>query len=287
MLTLIVNPAAGSGYALKTEEKLKQALEGRAAYEILHTSGPNDATRLAQEAAAKPDCTGVVAVGGDGTCGEVACGLAGTGVPMGIIPSGTGNDFIKSVGLPKEPLAALEVILKENAQPVDVVRLNERIFLNVCGTGFDELTLEYTQAAKKYARGILPYLVGIFRAIFACKPVHVSYTVDGVTKEQDVLMCSAANGKYIGGGIPVCPAAQPDDGLLDVIVVDARPRWMIPFYLPGIMLGRLDRFRITSHQRCHTMCMRSKGMRLNLDGEIVPMDEANFEILQGKLLLFR
>lgn len=287
MLTLIANPTAGSGYALKTEQKLKAALEGRAAYEILHTAGPGDATRLAREAAAKAGCTGVVAVGGDGTCCEVACGLVGTGVPMGIIPSGTGNDFIKSVGLPKEPLAALDIILKGKPQPVDAGRLNDRMFLNVCGTGFDVQTLEFTQAAKKYARGILPYMIGLIRAIFSFRPVHVSFTADGVTQERDVLLCSIANGRYIGGGIPVCPGAQPDDGLLDMVIVETRPRWKIPFYLPGLMLGRIDSFRVTTHRRCSTMSILSKGMRLNVDGEILTMDEANFEVLQGKLLLFR
>lgn len=287
MLTLIVNPAAGSGYALKTEQKLKTALEGRAEYEILHTAGPGDATRLAREAAARPGCTGVIAVGGDGTCGEVACGMAGTGVPMGIIPSGTGNDFIKSVGLPKDPLAALEIILKGNQQPIDVGSLNDRMFLNVCGTGFDVQTLEFTQAAKKYARGILPYMIGLIRAIFSFRPVHVSFTADGVTQERDVLLCSIANGRYIGGGIPICPDAQPDDGLLDMVIVETKPRWKIPFYLPGLMLGHIDRFRVTTHKRCSTMRILSEGMRLNVDGEIIPMDEANFQIMQGKLLLFR
>lgn len=288
MLTLIVNPAAGSGFALRMKEKLEEVLAANhVPHKILHTAGPGDATRLAHKAAAEPDCTGVVAVGGDGTCCETACGLLGTGVPLGIIPAGTGNDFIKSVHLPKDPMAALDIILKGNSQPIDVGRLNDRMFMNVCGTGFDVQTLEFTQKAKKYARGILPYMIGLLRAIFSFRPVHVSFTVDGVTQERDVLLCSIANGKYIGGGIPVCPSAQPDDGLLDMVIVETRPRWKIPFYLPGLMLGRIDRFKVTTHQRCSTMRIQSKGMRLNVDGEILPMDEADFEIMQGKLLLFR
>lgn len=287
MLTLIVNPAAGSGFALKIEERIKEVLKGRRDYEIVHTAGPGDATRLAREAAAKPGCSGVVAVGGDGTCCETACGLVGSGVALGIIPAGTGNDFIKSVNLPKDPMAALDVVLKGNARPIDIGRLNDRLFLNVCGTGFDVQTLEFTQKAKKYARGILPYMIGLLRAIFSFKPVHVSFTADGVTQERDVLLCSIANGRYIGGGIPVCPSAQPDDGLLDMVIVETRRRWQIPFYLPGLMLGRIDRFKVTTHQHCRTMNIYSKGMRLNVDEEILPMDEANFEIMQGKLLLFR
>lgn len=287
MYTFIVNPAAGNGYALKTEESIRQVLQGmNAAYEFVHTSSPGDATQLAHEAAEKPDCRGVIAVGGDGTAYEVACGLMNTGVPLGIIPAGTGNDFIKTVNIPKKPLEALQRILHGAPRPVDVGRLNQRMFLNVCGTGFDVQTLEYTLEAKKHMRGLLPYMVGLIRAIFSYKPVHVAFTVDGETQERDVLLCSIANGRFIGGGIPVCPDAQPDDGLMDMVIVETKPRWKIPFYLPGLMLGRIDRFKITTHKRCKAMTIRSKGMRLNVDGEIQMMDEAEFEILPGKLMLY-
>jgi YegS/Rv2252/BmrU family lipid kinase len=287
MYTFIVNPAAGNGYALKTEQSIADALSSYdVAYEFVHTSFPEEATRLAREAAGRPGCQGVIAVGGDGTAYEVACGLLNTDVPLGIIPAGTGNDFIKTVGIPSKPLEALERIIHGAARPVDVGRLNERMFLNVCGTGFDEQALEYTLAAKKYARGIIPYLIGVLRAIFSYKPVHVCFTVDGETQERDVLLCSIANGKFIGGGIPVCPEASADDGLLDVIIVENKPRWQIPFYLPGLMLGKIDRFRITTHKRCRSMSIASSGMRLNVDGEIITLDRADFEVLPGKLMLY-
>ena len=102
MLTFIVNPAAGSGYALKIEAQLKAALEQRGIQaEFLRTEQPGHATQLSHAAAQRESCSGVVAVGGDGTAYEVACGLMGTSVPLGIIPAGTGNDFIKTVGIPK------------------------------------------------------------------------------------------------------------------------------------------------------------------------------------------
>lgn len=287
MYTFVVNPVAGRGYALKLEESIRQVLNERGVpYEIMHTDHPEHATQLAVQAAACSDCSGVIAVGGDGTAYEVACGLLGTGVPLGIIPAGTGNDFIKTVGIPKKPMEALDFILNHQARPVDVGRLNGRMFLNVCGTGFDVQTLEYTIAAKKYARGILPYMIGLFRAIFSYKPVHVQFTADGDTQERDVLLCSVANGQYIGGGIPVCPGARPDDGMMDMVIVETKPRWKIPFYLPGLMLGKIDHFKITTHKRCKRMSIVSKDMHLNVDGEILYLDQAEFEILPGQLQLF-
>ncbi|MBQ8202402.1 MAG: diacylglycerol kinase family lipid kinase [Clostridia bacterium] len=287
MLTFIVNPAAGNGYALKIEQQLREELTRRGVdASFVRTEAPGHATELAIETAAKADCTGVVSVGGDGTAFEVACGLMDKGIPLGIVPAGTGNDFIKSVGIPKKPIEALSHILDCKPRPVDVGGMNDHLFLNVCGTGFDVTALDYTLAAKKYVRGILPYLIGVVCAIFHYKPSLVRFTADGRTEEREVLICSVANGRFIGGGIPICPDAAADDGKLDLIVVENVPRWKIPFYLPGLMMGRVLKFGITTHRRCSEVIMQSSGMRLNVDGEILQMNEARFTIRKGALTLF-
>lgn len=287
MLTFIVNPAAGNGYALKTEQLILRVMESRGLEcRFVHTLEPGHATRLAQEAVMQPDCTGVVAVGGDGTAFEVACGLMNTGIPLGIIPAGTGNDFIKTVGISSKPLEALTFILTHQPRPVDVGGLNDRLFLNVCGTGFDVTVLDYTLAAKKYCRGLLPYLIGLIRGIIHYKPVHVRFTADGHTEEREVLICSVANGRFFGGGIAICPDATADDGLLDLVVVEHKPRWRLPFLVPPLLMGKILTFPFTSHKRCKEVEIVSKGMRLNVDGEILNMDSARFTILQGALDLF-
>lgn len=287
MLTFIVNPAAGSGQALKTETLIRDELARQGIQaQFLHTDAPGHATGLARDAAGREDCTGVIAVGGDGTCYEVACGLMGTQTPFGIIPAGTGNDFIKTVGIPKKPLAALKLILKNAPRPVDVGRMNERLFLNVSGTGFDVTVLDFTLQAKKYVKGILPYLYGLIRGITHYRPTHMRITADGETWEQDVLICSIANGRFFGGGIPICPDAAPDDGCFDLVVVENKPRWMIPFYLPGLLMGKVLTFPFTMHKRVKNVRIEAPGMRLNMDGEVFPMDEAEYEILPGALKLF-
>lgn len=287
MYTFIVNPVAGSGYARRTAEILRQVMEEKQLpCRFYDTEYPGHATCIAREAAGNPACAGVIAVGGDGTAYEVACGLMDTGMPLGIIPAGTGNDFIKTVGIPKKPLDALAFILNHSPRPVDVGSMNDRLFLNVCGTGFDVTVLDNANAAKKYCRGLMPYLIGLIRAIFHYRPVHVRFTADGDTQERDVLICSVANGRFIGGGIPICPEAKADDGLLDLVVVENRPRWQIPFYLPGLMMGRVLRFGITTHRHCREVEILSQGMRLNVDGEIMNVDQVTFRILPGKLQLY-
>lgn len=287
MLTFIVNPAAGNGFALKIEQQVKDEMTRRGLEcRFMHTTAPNHATKLASDVAAVEDCTGVIAIGGDGTAYEVACGLMNTGIPMGIIPAGTGNDFIKTVSLPKKPMQALDFILTHDPRPVDVGGLNDRLFLNVCGTGFDVTVLDYTLAAKKYCRGLLPYLIGLIRGIAHYKPVHVRFTVDGHTEEREVLICSIANGRYFGGGIAICPEASADDGLLDLVIAEHQPRWKLPFLVPSLLMGRIDNFSFTTHKRCKNVKLYSKGMRLNADGEVSSIDEANFTILQGALTLY-
>lgn len=287
MYTLIVNPTGGSGRGLKAIPVIEEEMRRRdIPYRILQTERSGHATELAKEAAADRDCQGVIAVGGDGTAYEVACGLLDSEVPMGIIPAGTGNDFIKAIGTPKDVKKALDFILTHPARPVDIGQMNDRMFLNVSGTGFDVAVLENMEDAKKVFHGMLPYLIGIVRAIFRYQPVHVAWTVDGESCEKDVLLCAVTNGRYIGGGIPICPVAEPDDGLLDLIVVDNKPRWMIPFYLPGLLMGRVLRFPFTRHLRCREVTMASSGMHLNVDGEVQLVDQVKFSVLPGRLKMF-
>lgn len=287
MLTFIVNPVAGNGYTLKIEPQLQAEMARRNLMcRFIRTEAPGHATVLARNATEEEGCTGVIAVGGDGTSFEVACGLMNSGIPMGIIPAGTGNDFIKTVGIPRKPMDALEFLLTHPARPVDVGGLNDRLFLNVCGTGFDVTVLDYTVAAKKVCRGIFPYLLGLIRGIVHYKPVHVRFIADGKTDERDVLICSVANGKFFGGGIPICPEATPHDGLLDLIVIPHQPRWKVPLFLPSLLMGRVLRFPFTVHKRCTQIDLYSQGMRLNVDGEILRLDEAHFTVLQGALSLF-
>ncbi len=285
MLVLIFNPTAGSGLAEKTEQTLAEELTRLGVeWKALRTEYPGHATALAKEAAACADT--VVSVGGDGTAYEVASGLMGTGVPMGIIPAGTGNDFVKSVGIPTEPLAALRHVLEKPARPVDIATINDRAFLNVCGTGFDVLVLDCAEKFKQRMNGLLPYMLGLLQAIIRSKPAHLRLRVDGgAVQEVDALICSVANGQYIGGGIPICPVARPDDGKLDLVLLKHRARWQLPFYLPGLMMKRVLNFKITTHLLCREVEIESPGMRVQVDGEISEMDRALVRIHHGQLLL--
>ncbi len=204
---------------------------------------------------------------------------------MGVIPAGTGNDFVKAIGTPRRWEDALDYVLTHPARPLDTGVINDSFFINVCGTGFDVMVLEYALRAKKHARGIWPYLYGVIAAIRAFKPFEMLVEIgDELKLKGQYMICTIANGRYIGGGIPILPAAEVDDGLLDVMVVDTLPSWRIPFYLPAILGGTLMKKKIAHHYRAPRCALSSPGMRLNLDGEIIPMESARFECRPASLL---
>lgn len=282
----IVNPKAGNGYSLKVMESIKARLEGgEHRYDIMLTERPGHASEIAMEYALSPDEKIIVAVGGDGTVGEVASGLAGTGRIMGIIPAGTGNDLIKSAGIPKDPVAALELLLRNEPRDIDTCTVNDESFINVCGVGFDVTVLDYTEEFKPRFRGIVPYFLGLLKAIFHYSPVNVSINCDGQRFSGDYLICSIANGKFIGGGICICPDADITDGKLDMVLVQNVPRRRIPLYLPGLMMSRILKFRITTHILADRVDISGKGLRVNIDGDIRQMDNVSFRMNRGSLKL--
>ena len=284
----IVNPAAGSGFALQTMRKLEEKLSAeQIPYRVFQTERPGHASQLAADMASDEEIKAVVSVGGDGTAGEVAAGLTGTGKPMGIIPAGTGNDFIKSAGIPNDPEKALETVLNGKACAIDTGTVNDRFFLNVCGTGFDVTVLDYAESEKEKHRGMTPYFLGLIKAIFHYRSIHLSVTTDGQKENGQYLVCSIANGRFIGGGIPICPEADIKDGKLDLVLIRGIKRWKIPFYLPGLMMSRDLKFRITKHLKARTVLIEGNDLRINIDGDIVSLSGAEFRINPSSLHLIR
>ena len=183
----IVNPIAGTGFALKTMKNLENQLRQRGIeYKIFLTERPGHATQIATELSGQEQVYAVVAVGGDGTASEVAAGLSETGKPMGIIPAGTGNDFIKTAGIPNDPLKAFEILLSRKPVDTDTGTINDQFFLNVCGTGFDVTVLDFAESLKDKQRGLTPYLIGLLKAIHYYQSIQLKVTADGKTEDEIV-----------------------------------------------------------------------------------------------------
>ena len=288
MIYAICNPTAGHGRGKKVGAQIENLLKEKdLPCKVEYTAHPGHATELARQAAgARADL--VLAIGGDGTSFEVAQGLLGMEIPLGIIPAGTGNDFVKAIGIPAKPAQALEHILSHPARETDVGLLNGRMFLNEIGTGFDVMVLDYTQRVKRFARGMLPYFYGVLQTLFRFRSVDLTYTIDqGEEITQKAFIVAVANGSRFGGGITIAPDAKVDDGLFDVIVVGDIRKRDLPKRLIGLMRGKILSFPETRFQRARSITFSVPNMRIDVDGEIIPAKQADVRILPGALLIHR
>ncbi len=294
MITLIVNPAAGNGRSKKIALWVEKALEQKKiSYRRWETTAPGDATQLARQAAeehrSQPDPSDLLLViGGDGTFLESVQGMMDSELPIAEIPAGTGNDFLKTLQVPRKPLPALEHILVAKPRKIDLGTVNEDLFANECGAGFDVTVLDHAESAKRYARGLAPYLWGVIKAIFTHRSRTMEIIADGETLFQgDCLVFSVANGGFIGGGIPISPQATVTDGFFDLIVIKNCSRLRMVSYLPGLLVGKILTFKHTViHKKVKEVSVYSpdgQPLRVNVDGEISNRAQCHFKILPGQL----
>lgn len=285
MLHFVINPIAGNGLGKRIgAQVIKELNENGEAYSVSYTEGIGHATELAKSAAEKGIET-VVAVGGDGTVCETARGLLGTNTALGVVSAGTGNDVARMLKIPRKPAEAVQFLRSHPSRSLDAGRINDMIFLNICGTGFDVSVLDYSLRAKKYVRGMLPYLWGVICTIFTYRPVEAILEVDGGEPVPcAVLLLAVANGRYAGGGMDIAPGSSPNDGLLNMVTVTHMPRWKLPFQLPKLLFGKIMQIPGVQQVGCLHVKIHAKNMRLNLDGEIVAVEDAAFSILPGALL---
>lgn len=286
METLIVNPIAGHGYAKKVAPRIIDTLRSHyGEIDVKYTNAPHHATLLAREAVAAGSRT-IVTLGGDGTIIETVRGVIGSDSAIAPIPAGTGNDFVKSLGCAPNCFDALTNTLKAKPRQVDIGTINDNIFANECGTGFDVEVLRYALTSKKYLRGLPAYLYGVIRAVASYKPIELAITrEDGMTETRKVMVFAVANGGYIGGGICIAPTALIVDGLLDVVIIDELPKREIVASLPKLLTGNILKIRGAETFRCKSIeavCPNCE-MQFNIDGEIIPMSSVKIGIMKDAL----
>jgi YegS/Rv2252/BmrU family lipid kinase len=281
----VVNPAAGGGRAARLVP-LVQAHALRNGGNLACTTGPGNALDLARRAA-DDGFEVVVAVGGDGTLNEVANGLlASKAVPLlGAIPAGTGNDFVRSLGLPSQPRAALEVLHSGVEHRIDVGQCNGRFFLNACGVGFDA---RVARAAQRFPRvlkvGTLPYVAAVVLELTRKAAHDISIELGERRIERRSLMVAVANGAFYGGGMMIAPHASRADGLLDLCIVGDVPRREVLRLLSMVFSGRhIAHPRVELHRTRQLRIASASGLDVQMDGELVARLPARFEVKPNAL----
>jgi YegS/Rv2252/BmrU family lipid kinase len=260
------------------------------------TEAPGHAIELAR-AAAKNGYDMVVSVGGDGTINEIVNGLYASGnikdATLGIVSTGTGSDYIRTIGIPRRYEEACQCLLKPRKLTVDlgVVEYSsngqkaERLFVNFAGMGFDaEIVRRTTQQFK--ALGSLPaYLMGLLTTLVSYRNRDISLTVDGETVAQRVCTVVMNNGRYGGGGMFTAPDASINDGYFDVLIVGDMSKPDLLWSLPRIYKGtHLTHPKVTM-KKAKEIEIQSFGgrMQLQADGELLGQVPARFRILPSAL----
>jgi diacylglycerol kinase (ATP) len=223
LIVFIVNPKAGITPKSKTVIELLAGNvipSSRFIPEVVFTQRAGHATELAKEALAR-GADIVVASGGDGTINEVACAMVNTGIPMGILPAGSGNGLARSLGISLSYALALRTIIRGNTKLMDVAIANDTLYTSIAGVGFDAHVAQ--KFAESYLRGMFSYLKIILNEFRAYKPLTYKLTIDGVSMEKQALVIVFANGNQFGFNTRIAPDAKVDDGFLDVCVMKKMP----------------------------------------------------------------
>lgn len=286
-LHFIVNPAAGGSTCIKRFAPLENILQQKGiSYSSSYSEHPGHGSKLTRDAlAGGADC--VISVGGDGTVREIAMEMLHTGIPMGILPLGTGNDLIRALNIPKEPEKALAVILEGQARAIDAAMANEQLYINVAGFGFDVEVLEKARYYKEFLQGLPAYILGLLHALLRLRSHKVIIqTADGQREEKEVILVSAGNGTHIGGGMMVTPKADVSDGLLDICVVDKVGRLKVLNCLAKFVKGKHIELEFVHYSKVKELTVLcNEPTSVQLDGEIIEMTPVCFRILPGALTM--
>jgi YegS/Rv2252/BmrU family lipid kinase len=300
-LVVVVNAQAGAGRAGARWPALARELTRVGLiFESAFTQGPGDAMRLAEEAARSGRT--VVAVGGDGTINEVVNGLmasraAGAPPPtLGVIPTGTAQDFARSAGIPLAARAAIALLAHTAPRPMDVGRIRfdsgaVRYFANYAGAGFDAMVTAQAKTWGHRLRGAWAYVVGFFAVLRGYENKHFVLRPDGgprLEPPRRTNMVIVANGGNYAGLLRIAPAASLDDGLLDIVIIGDVGRLELMAYLPLALFGRhLEHPKVTTLRTRSIAVAAGEPLLVQCDGEVAGELPAEFDVIPGAILVLR
>lgn len=211
---LLVNPTSGRGRALKLRDATTQAFTTAGYSPTVHvTASLDEATELARYAKAG---TLIAVLGGDGFLGAVVAGAKDSGAVILPLAGGSGNDSVRRLGLPLDPVKTIKRIPSLSERRVDLGVVNGRVFLGVANVGFDGLANELGNSAR-INLGPLVYLYGGIKAFLSWRNVSFTLCVDGKQCEFPGWLVAVGNVGQYGGGLRICPESMADDGALDVV----------------------------------------------------------------------
>jgi diacylglycerol kinase (ATP) len=267
-MRLILNPFAGGGMSPRLRNRLHKALrENGVRYELLETTHPGHARELAREAAASD--TRIAVIGGDGTISEAIDGIVNSGVELGIVSMGTGNDLARSLGIPFNSLeAAVAVACTGKPKRIDVGWERDRHFATSLGLGFPAAVVEERNRIR-WLKGSAAFFFAVYRAIRWLHPFWLQLELDDRSIEIECTIVLVQNTPYCGGGFMIAPEAEVDDGLLDVVVIKPIGKMDLMLNFPKVYRGRhLDHPSFSVYRSRQVRIHSAEPLRKTFDGDI-------------------
>ncbi|MCP4903423.1 MAG: diacylglycerol kinase family lipid kinase [bacterium] len=301
---VILNPASAAGATGRRRREILHAVESVFGWvDLESTSAPGDATRIARHAAER-GVKQILVAGGDGTTSEIVSGILeaetpeASRPPIGLLPLGSGCDLARSLELPRELDAALELIARGGRRRIDVGRAeyldargtpSTRFFVNEVSAGLSGATVGIAGPLAKRLGARVGFVVGALAAIVFHRPADLRVEIDGEPLyEGPVSMIVAANGCYFGAGMRVAPNARLDDGRLEIALVRGLSVSRLLANLPSFYLGRHGRHPDVSFHAARTLRVLAKegAPPIDLDGEALGGVPLYAEVLSGAIEVF-
>ena len=291
---IIINPAAAGGKTLNLAPEITERFAACGRTHHIHLSTRAGEPPVVARQMITQGVETLVAVGGDGTINEIASEIlaSGSDVALGIIPSGSGSDFVRTLQLPHDIRSAIKIVSDRRVYPADAGRITFddgtcHYFVNVAGLGFDAVVAEYALESR-LPGSTLPYLVSALKAmrVYTNMEMHIESehgTWEG--RAASVLFCNA---KYFGGGMKIAPMAEIGDGLLDVCILGDLTHFEMIRALPGLFRGK----HVTNPKFHHFTAKKISVVsqypaRVQADGELFKYTPVTIDVLPGALKICR
>jgi diacylglycerol kinase (ATP) len=285
-IAFLTNPSAGRGKGrrardlalprLRAAGMVVRSIEGRDAHEALD---------LARQSVSD-GVDALVVCGGDGLVHLGAQAVAETGVPLGVIPAGTGNDVARYLDLPrKDPVAAADLVVAGRRRTLDLARSGDKYFVTVLAAGFDAVVNERANAMT-WPKGQMRYNLATLAELRTFTPLAYTLELDGQAHEVEAMLVAVGNGPSFGGGLRITEGALLDDGLLDVVVIRPLSKLGLVRAYPKLFKGTHVAMPEYEHHRVKRVTVSTPGIIAYADGERFGPLPLTVEAVPGALEAF-
>lgn len=270
----IINPASGKTDYDKIKQNIMKTLENEN-YEIYETKAPKEATEIASRFKNEED-TIVYSVGGDGTLNEVVNGIAEGKCKLGIIPTGSGNDFYRT----------LKEAQTENVR-LDLGKVNGRYFINIASVGMDAETCNNANKIKSKIKLHSSYYLALIHTFLTFKSKSLKLKIDKNVYAGDYIIAAICNGKYYGGGFKIAPVASFDDNQFDIYLVSKAGKLKLIKILLALLKSEHEKYNeVRKYTGKNTTITSENNLIVNIDGEITISKNIEIEMIEDALIIY-